>query len=233
MTHALVILSGCGVYDGSEIHEAVSLLLHLDRRGVQVTLAAPDIDQMHVVDHLSGDTGESRRNVLAESARIARGAARDLAEVNGADFDAVLLPGGFGAAKNLCNFAVAGDRCEVNTDVERVLREAHGAGRPIGLACIAPVLAARLFPGVTVTIGTDEQTATAISAMGARHRSVAPEEIVVDDGNRIVTTPAYMSAERIGQVHLGIGKMVDAVVEMAERPPTGGVSGAGSIATGS
>jgi len=214
MAKVLVILSGCGVYDGSEIHESVSLLLHLDRHDAEVVCAAPDIKQMHVIDHVTGEPAEESRNVRTESARIARGQVADLASINGADFDAVLLPGGFGAAKNLCNFAIVGDRCEVHPDVDRVLREAQGAGRPLGLACIAPVIAARLFPDVTLTIGSDEATATAINAMGARHSTAAPDAICIDESKRIVTTPAYMAAERIGQIHTGIGRMVDAVMSM-------------------
>lgn len=219
MPRVLVILSGSGVYDGSEIHEAVCILLHLDRHGAEVTCAAPDIDQLHVIDHLRGEPTDERRNALVESARIARGHAVDLASLRGADFDAVVLPGGFGAAKNLCDFAVNAERCTVNEQVERVLREAHGAGRPIGLACIAPVIAARLFPTVTVTIGTDESTAAAIGAMGATHASRAPDAICTDEANRIVTTPAYMSAHRISEVYAGIGKMIDAVMEMANVRP--------------
>lgn len=218
----LVILSGCGVYDGSEIHEAVSLLLHLDRHGTEVVCAAPDIDQMHVIDHVTGDPveleREGRRSVLVESARIARGNVVDLGAVKGSEFDAITLPGGFGAAKNLCTFAADGARCQVNADVARVLTEAHDAGRPLGFACISPVIAARLFPGVTVTIGTDEATAKAIGAMGATHAPTEPDGICIDPTHRIVSTPAYMSARSVGVVHTGIGRMVDAVVGMVAQP---------------
>lgn len=213
--NVLLILSGCGVFDGSEIHESVCALLHLDRHGAKVTYAAPDVNQMHVVNHLSGEEMDETRNVRVESARIARGPVENLAEVNGASFDAVILPGGYGAAKNLCNFATQAENCEVHPEVQRVLREAHAAGKPIGLICIAPTIGARIFEGATVTIGTDPGTAAAIEKMGATHQDRPTEEICYDEDNRIVSTPAYMSAQRIYQVYEGIGKLVDKVISLA------------------
>lgn len=213
--NVLLILSGCGVYDGSEIHESVCTLLHLDRHGAKVTVAAPDVDQMHVINHHTGEPMNESRNVRVESARIARGPVGDLAEISGETFDAVILPGGFGAAKNLCNFATAGENCEVHPEVARVLREAHEAAKPIGLICIAPTIGARVFANSTVTIGTDPGTAAAIEKMGAKHQDRPTEEICVDETNRIVSTPAYMSAQRIHQVYEGIGKLVDKVLSLA------------------
>jgi enhancing lycopene biosynthesis protein 2 len=214
----LVILSGCGVMDGSEIHESVITLLHLDRHDAQVTFAAPDIDQVHVINHLTGKPTNEKRNVRVEAARIARGPVSNLAEVHGDRFDAVILPGGYGAAKNLCSFATQAAECEVNPDVARVLREAHHAGRPIGLICISPTIGAKVFPGSTVTIGTDVDTAEAIKRMGSHHQPRHTEEICVDEMHRIVSTPAYMSAKRIGQAYEGIGHLVDKVLELAEEP---------------
>ncbi|MCI0366035.1 MAG: isoprenoid biosynthesis glyoxalase ElbB [Phycisphaerales bacterium] len=216
-TNVLMILSGCGVLDGSEIHESVSTLVHLDRNNATVTFAAPDIDQFHVINHQTGQPSKEQRNVRAESARIARGPVKDLADVHGDQFDAVILPGGFGAAKNLCNFASAGAECQVNPDVARVLTEAHEAGKPIGLICISPTIGAKVFRGATVTIGIDTDTAAAIQEMGSRHQNRAANEICVDEGHRIVSTPAYMSAERISQAFDGIGKLVDRVVQMARQ----------------
>jgi len=218
MARVLVILSGCGVYDGSEIHESVITLLHLDRHNASVTFAAPDGDQMDVVNHLTARPTDETRNMRAESARIARGPVEDLAQIRGGDFDALFMPGGFGAAKNLCDFAVRGAECEVHREVARVLREAHDAGRPIGLCCIAPTIGAKLFPGVTLTVGLDPATAQAIEAMGARHESRPTEQACVDKTHRIVTTPAYMTAERIGQVDAGIGVLVDEVMALAAQP---------------
>lgn len=218
-SHVLLILSGCGVFDGSEIHESVCTLLHLDRHNAKVTFAAPDVPQMHVVNHLLGKpTAGETRNVRMESARIARGPVEDLSKVHGNTFDAVILPGGFGAAKNLCNFATAGADCDVNPEVARVLNEAHEAGKPIGLICISPALGAKVFRGSTVTIGTDASTAAAIEKMGSHHQNKQTTDICVDEANRIVSTPAYMSAQRIGQVYEGIGKLVDRVMVMALQP---------------
>lgn len=212
-----VILSGCGVFDGSEIHEAVLTLLALDRRGAEVQCMAPNKTH-ETVNHLSRKRDGTKRNVLEESARIARGDVLDLAKVRGADFDAFILPGGFGAAKNLCDFAGSGSSCDVDPEVQRVLEEARRAGRPLGFACIAPVVAARVFGrsnSPTLTIGRDKQTADQIAAMGGRHAPRSVDEVAVDEENRIVSTPAYMEAKRIGEVEAGIDKMVEKVLEMA------------------
>ncbi|XP_046902491.1 glutamine amidotransferase-like class 1 domain-containing protein 3, mitochondrial [Hypomesus transpacificus] len=173
-----VVLSGCGVYDGTEIHEASAILVHLSRGGAEVQMYAPDVSQMHVIDHSKGQPAEESRNVLTESARIARGNITDLAKLSVTNHDAVIFPGGFGAAKNLSSFAVDGADFKVNQDVERVVKEFHKAGKPIGLCCIAPVLAAKLLPGVEVTVGHEEEeegrwpyagTAQAVKALGATH----------------------------------------------------------------
>ena len=227
MSNVLVVLSGCGVFDGAEIHESVSTLLHLDRHNAAVTFAAPDCVQEQVINHLNSQPMQEKRNVRVEAARIARGPVEDLAGVKGRSFDAVILPGGFGAATNLSSFGTQGADCQVHEEVARVLREAHDAGRPIGFICIAPSIAARLFPGATLTIGTDPDTAAALESMGAHHQERPTEEICVDEGNRIVTTPAYMSAERIGQVYAGIGKLVDRVLAMAAEPASAAAKQAG------
>ena len=218
MSNVLVVLSGCGVYDGAEIHESVLTLLHLDRHNAEVTIAAPDVPQMHVMNHQIGEEASEQRNVQTEAARIARGPVIDLADVSGDAFDAVIFPGGFGAAKNLCNFATKGAACEVNPDVERVLTEAHNAGKPIGLICISPAIGAKVFKGATVTIGTDESTANALEQMGAKHEPHKTEEICVDESNRLVTTPAYMTAARITEADEGIGKLVERVLAMVAEP---------------
>ncbi len=211
-----VLLSGCGVYDGSEIHEAVLTLLALDRAGAQVICLAPNVNQMHVIDHLSGkETGE-RRNVLVESARIARGEIRDAATVKGADLDALILPGGFGAAKNLSDFALKGADARVQSEVMRLLREMADAGKPIGAICISPAVVARALSErqPEVTIGNDSDTAAAIARMGAKHQSCGVEMIHVDGRNRIVSTPAYMLGPGIKDVAVGIEKLVNQVLAM-------------------
>ncbi|MBF0676733.1 isoprenoid biosynthesis glyoxalase ElbB [Pseudomonas sp.] len=212
-----VILSGCGVYDGAEIHESVLTLLRLDQRGAQVQCFAPNIAQLHVVDHLSGDEMSESRNVLVESARIARGNIKDLREAKIDDFDALIVPGGFGAAKNLSDFAVSGAQCTVNPEVLRVAQGFASAGKPVGLICIAPAMAAKIYgAGVVCTIGTDADTATALGQMGAEHQDCTVEDIIVDEQRKLVTTPAYMLAESISQAASGINKLVDRVLELSE-----------------
>jgi enhancing lycopene biosynthesis protein 2 len=214
-----VLLSGCGVYDGAEIHESVIVLLALDRMGAEAICMAPDTDQMHVINHLTGDVvPEAKRNVLEESARIARGNIMDLAKAKGADVDAVIIPGGFGAAKNLCDFAVAGANCQAHPEVVRFLKEVRDGAKPIGAVCIAPALIARIFGegNPNLTIGTDAETAGALEKMGACHVSHPVNEIHVDEEHRLVTTPAYMLAESVSQAAEGIEALVAKVVEMAK-----------------
>ncbi len=219
MTKVGVILSGCGVFDGSEIHEAVSVLLSLDRHGAEVQCLAPNT-QLDTIDHLTQEPTGEKRSVLVESARIARGDVTDLANVNGADFDAIVLPGGFGAAKNLCTFAMEGAECSVDPETERVLREAMAAGRPIGFACIAPAIGAKVFGDKhpALTIGHDAGTAGGLEAMGAAHVACDTTDIVVDEAKRIVSTPAYMEGKRIRDVYEGIDKMIARVLEFAQAP---------------
>jgi enhancing lycopene biosynthesis protein 2 len=212
-----VVLSGCGFMDGAEIHESVVTLLALDRAGAAVKVLAPDVQQADVVDHRAGKPASERRNVMVEAARIARGEIESLARVRAGDFDTVILPGGFGAAKNLSTFAAAGKTMKVDPDLERLLREVHAQKKPLGFICIAPVIAARLFgeQHPRLTIGNDAETAKAIEAMGAVHVACKVEDIVVDETHRIVTTPAYMLGPTIAPVAAGIEKLVARVLSMA------------------
>lgn len=211
-----VVLSGCGVYDGSEIHEAVLTLLAIDRQGCEAVCMAPDVE-LSVIDHLtSQETGE-KRSVLVESARIARGKIRNITDVSAADLDAILFPGGFGAAKNLCDFAFKGSAAAVNPEVARLLKEMASAKKPIGAVCIAPALIAAVLGrefSPTVTIGTDSGTAAEINKTGATHQDCPVTELVVDVENRLVTSPAYMLATRISEVAEGIDKCVSEVVKL-------------------
>lgn len=212
-----VLLSGCGVYDGAEIYESVLTLLRLDQLDVQVQCFAPDQAQHHVINHITGEEMAEQRNVLTEAARICRGAILPLAELKAEDFDALILPGGFGVAKNFSDFAFQGAQVEVDAQVCAQVQAFHQAGKPLGLMCIAPALTAKLLgQGVTCTIGQDAGVAGAISAMGGLHKSCAVDEIVVDAKHKLVTTPAYMLAERIHQAAQGIFKLVDKVVELAK-----------------
>jgi len=213
-----VLLAGCGVYDGSEIHEAVITLLALDRAGADVLMCAPDVAQMHVVNHLTGEPEPgATRNVLVESARIARGKVQDVAKVRAKDLDGLILPGGFGAAKNLCDFAVKGKDCTVHPEVARLVREVHAQGKPVAAVCIAPALLARVLgtEAPQVTIGTDAGTAAALEAMGAHHVSCSVTEHVVDKQRKLITTPAYMLAQRISEAATGIEKTVAELMAMA------------------
>lgn len=213
-----VVLSGCGVYDGSEIHEAVITLLALDRQGVEIICMAPNIDQMHVVNHLTQEATDETRNVLVESARIARGNIKDIKEVTAADIDALMFPGGFGAAKNLCTFATQGEVCQVNPEVERLVKEILKAQKPMAAVCIAPALIAKITGKQDIkaklTIGTDEGTANALEAMGAEHVACQVREVAVDKEHNIVTGPAYMLGTRISEVADGIENVVKELVAM-------------------
>ncbi len=213
-----VLLSGCGFLDGAEIHEAVFTLLALDQQRAEVVCCAPDMPQATVVDHLtSKPTGETR-NVLREAARVARGKIRDLATVKAAELDALIIPGGFGAARNLCNFADAGPRCDVHPEVARLLGEMLAAGKPIGAICIAPALLARVAGSrdikARVTIGNDAGTAAAIEQTGCVHEKQPVTDIAVDEAHKIVTTPAYMLGPGPAAVHTGISKLVERVLAL-------------------
>jgi len=213
-----VVLAGCGFLDGAEIHEACCTLLALDRAGATIVCMAPNIAQMHVVDHGEGAPAEGQsRNVMTESARIARGEIADIQTVNAADLDALIFPGGFGAAKNLSTFAVDGPGCTINPDVDRLIKEMHGAGKPTGFICIAPALAAKSLGelGITLTIGNDPGTAAGLAALGAKHQDCPVDDIVIDADHKVVSTPAYMLGPSIAPVSRGIEKLVNAVLELA------------------
>jgi len=213
-----VILSGCGVYDGAEIHESVLTLLRLDQRGAHVKCFAPNIEQLHVINHLNGQEMPETRNVLIESARIARGAIEDIREADISEFDALIIPGGFGAAKNLSNFAAEGSGCKVQAEVLAMAEAFAEAGKPIGLICVSPALAAKIYgPGVTCTIGNDADTAAQITRMGGTHQDCEVTEIVEDKARKLVSTPAYMVAKSISEAASGINKLVDRVLELTHQ----------------
>ncbi|MBF0109447.1 MAG: isoprenoid biosynthesis glyoxalase ElbB [Magnetococcales bacterium] len=211
-----VVLSGCGVYDGAEIHEATLTLYFLDKAGVEIIAMAPNIPQFHVIDHRSGAVTGETRNVLVESARITRGKIQDIAEVKGQDLDAIILPGGFGAAKNLSTVAFDGANATVNPEVSRLLHEMAQAKKPIGALCIAPALLSKVFAGqgITLTIGDDDGVAGAIEQMGNTHQNSHCDGIVIDAANRIVTTAAYMCASSIGEAGQGIEKLITQILKM-------------------
>jgi enhancing lycopene biosynthesis protein 2 len=208
-----VILSGCGVYDGSEIHEAVLTLLAIEKAGASYECFAPDIMQYHVVNHLNGKETSEKRQVLAESARIARGRIKPLQAFRPADFNALIIPGGFGAAKNLCDWAIRGDDCTVDRDVENAIKGMYEAGKPIGAMCIAPVLFARLFKGVNLTTGQDPQSKGFIELTGNRYTASGHGEVVVDRARNIYTTPCYMLDAGIAQIADGTTNLVNEMMK--------------------
>lgn len=215
-----VILSGCGFKDGSEIHESVLTLLALDRAGAQALCFAPDIPQAQVINHLTGKPVRQTRNVLEESARIARGQIEDVAKADAAALDALILPGGFGAAHNLCTFGSQGEQGRVDAGVARLVRAMHAARKPIGAICIAPAVLALVLgrEHPTLTIGNDHATAARLEACGARHLDCPVQSITVDEVQRIVTTPAYMLGPTIRHVAQGIERCVEAVLALAREP---------------
>ncbi|NIQ02230.1 MAG: isoprenoid biosynthesis glyoxalase ElbB [Nitrospinaceae bacterium] len=214
-----VVLSGCGVYDGAEVHESVITLLAIERAGAEAVCMAPNTDQLHVINHLTGQESQGeKRNVLVESARIARGDIQDIAEVKADDLDALIFPGGFGAAKNLCDFAVKGENCDVHPEVRRLVKEFEQKQKPQAVCCIAPAMMAKIYEDSdahpTLTIGNDAETSSKMEALGTRHQNAAVTETVIDAPNRIVSTPAYMLGQSIGEVATGIEKTVNELVKM-------------------
>ena len=211
---AAVVLAGCGVFDGAEIHEAVMTLYAIDRMGGTYQVFAPNVKQHHVINHVTGEAMNEARNVLTEAARIARGKIKALTEYRVADFDALIFPGGFGVAKNLCTYAFDGTDCHVDRVVEAAIRDTHRAGKPIGALCISPVLITRVLGNVTVTIGDDPSTAKDIAAMGGRHEVKRHGEVSVDIKNRIVTAPAYMLNANITDIALDAEEVIKAIMAM-------------------
>jgi enhancing lycopene biosynthesis protein 2 len=211
-----VILSGCGHQDGAEIHEATLALWAIHKNGAEFQCYAPDIKQHHVLNHITGQEMSEKRNVLIESARIARGKIASLATFSPESADALIIPGGFGAAKNLSSYAFDGAKCTVNNDVATAIKAMHAAGKPIGALCIAPVIIAKVLGDVTLTIGQDPGTADNLAAMGARHQPTLQGEIVVDRERKIVSTPCYMLNSRIDQIAEGADKLVLAMLDLME-----------------
>jgi enhancing lycopene biosynthesis protein 2 len=214
-----VVLSGCGVFDGSEINETVLTLLALDRAGAEVIFMAPNMEQLHVVNHLSGEVAtDESRNVLVESARIARGNIKDMSAVQVEDFDALVLPGGFGAAKNLCDFATKNVDCAVHSEVKRLVLATVNAEKPLAAICIAPALIAKIIgaehKGVQLTIGSDSGTAEAMESMGAKHIECTVDNYVFDEKLKILSTPAYMLAGSISEAAAGIDKTITALLKL-------------------
>jgi enhancing lycopene biosynthesis protein 2 len=211
-----VILAGSGVFDGSEIHEATMSLYAIMQNGGTYQAFAPDIDQHDVINHITGEEMDEKRNVLIESARIVRGAIKNLKDFNAEDYDALILPGGFGAAKNLSSFAFEGKDCKVNGEVENAIRAMADLNKPIGALCISPVILARIFDGIKITIGQDKDTANAVKEMGATHQKSDHGEVVVDKNRKIATSPCYMLDANLLNVAEGADNVVKSLIELME-----------------
>ncbi|MFZ5429637.1 MAG: isoprenoid biosynthesis glyoxalase ElbB [Bacteroidota bacterium] len=209
-----VVLAGCGVFDGAEIHEATLTMLAINRQGALYQCFAPDVNQAHVVNHITGEEMPETRNVMVESARIARGNIRPLSEFDPAGFDAIVFPGGFGVAKNLCSFAFDGADCQVNDDARKAVKAMHQAGKPIAALCISPVLITKILGDVEVTIGSDAGTAGAVEKMGGKHAVTSHGEVIVDRKNKVVTTPCYMLDASIGQIADGAENVIKTILAM-------------------
>ncbi|ERB67081.1 isoprenoid biosynthesis glyoxalase ElbB [Vibrio coralliilyticus OCN008] len=216
MKKIAVILSGSGVFDGAEIHESVLALHAIEKQGASWHCFAPNIEQLHVINHITGEEMAETRNVLTEAARIARGNIEDVAKLNAEEFDALLLPGGFGAAKNLTDFAVNGAECSINTHVASACRAFAQARKPAGYLCIAPAIIPMIYDnGVKGTIGNDDATASAFNALGGEHITCEVDDIVFDEEHKVLSTPAYMLAGNVSQAASGIEKLVSKLVEIA------------------
>jgi len=209
-----VILSGCGNKDGAEIHESVMTLWAIQKHGAGYQCFAPDISQHHVLNFITGEEMPESRNVLVESARIARGNIKNLKDYKAADYDGLIMPGGLGVAKNLSTFAFEGPGCSVNEEVARAIRETAAENKPIGALCIAPAIIAKVLGNVTVTIGQDAGTEAALVRMGASHEKTSHGEIAIDREHKIVTTPCYMLEARVDQIGDGAENLVRALLDM-------------------
>jgi enhancing lycopene biosynthesis protein 2 len=207
-----VILAGSGVFDGSEIHEVTLTLLAIQQAGGEYQCFAPDIMQHHVLDHITGNEMDEKRNVLIESARIARGKVKNIKEFDAADFDVLMIPGGFGVAKNLCDFAFKGSDCSVNREVAHTIKTMHEARKPIGALCVSPVLVSKVLGDIKLTLGQDEATIKQVEKMGSRHVKTTHGEVIIDEKNKVFTTPCYMLDANIGEIWEGASNIVRAIL---------------------
>lgn len=218
-----IVLSGCGVFDGSEIHEAVCTMLAVEESGCAYQCFAPNTWQARTIDHFTGHAvaiagDEDNRNVLAESARICRGNIKDLSEFKAKDYDAIIFPGGFGAALNLSDFGAKGAECDVNVEVKRAIEESYKEGIVIGAMCIAPTVIARVLgkEGISITIGNDKNVSKGIEKMGAHHENKGATEVCVDSEHKIVTTPCYMLATSLKEIREGTQNLIDEMLELMD-----------------
>ncbi|HON20938.1 MAG: isoprenoid biosynthesis glyoxalase ElbB [Bacteroidales bacterium] len=208
-----VIISGCGNMDGAEIHETLMTLLAIEKKECEYELFAPDKEQHHVINHLTKKEMPEKRNMLVEAARIARGNIKDISAFSIKNFDAVVFPGGYGVAKNFFTYAFDGINAKVLPEIEKIIKDTHAAGKPIGALCISPVLIAKVLGDVTVTIGHDKNTTDDIISMGANHINSAPTDVVSDRKNKIFTTPCYMLNARLVEIAEGVENLIETMLQ--------------------
>lgn len=209
-----IILSGCGVYDGSEIHEAVTVMLAIDLAGHEYRIFAPDMMQSNVINHLTKKPSDENRNILVEASRIARGKIIPLSDLSENDFDSLIFPGGFGVAKNLCNYAIKGAEMKLIPEVRDLIIRFHSQRKPIGAMCISPVLLAKAIPGCRLTIGNETETANNIERLGSHHVATNHGQVCIDTVHKIVSTPCYMLDASISQVFSGAQNLISAILKL-------------------
>ena len=208
-----VILCGCGSLDGSEIHESVMTLLAIDRNECTYSIFAPNDNQYHVVNHCTKEATQEKRNMMVEAARIVRGDIRPIEECRVEDFDALVFPGGNGAAKNLFTYAFDGKNCTVREDVAQLIKAFHAQHKPIGALCIAPVMIAKVLGDVTITVGNDEGTIANVLSFGSQHINTQQTGVIADKQNMVFTTPCYMLPARISDIADCAQNLIDAILE--------------------
>ncbi|MFO7575609.1 MAG: isoprenoid biosynthesis glyoxalase ElbB [Bacteroidales bacterium] len=211
-----IVLAGCGVYDGAEIHEATMTMLAADRNGCDYRLFAPNIMQHHVINHLTGEVMDESRSVLIEAARIARGNIKPLTEYKPAEFDGLIFPGGFGVAKNLSSYAFDGTNMRIDKVVEQAVKETHAAGKPIGALCISPIMIAALIAGAEVTMGSDKKYNDEVAKLGGKNKTTANKQVVIDANNKIVSTPCYMNDAKISDIADGADLLIKEIINLAK-----------------
>lgn len=214
MKKVAVVLTGCGAKDGSEINETVTLLLALDQHYVEYQAFAPDENQYEVCNHITGQVVNEKRNMMVEAARIVRGKILPLSRFNANDFDALLFPGGFGAAKNIFTYAYDGINFKVNKDVEKAICDIHAQGKPIGAMCIAPLMVAKVLGNVNVTMGSGKcQQAKEIEMIGCKHTETTHGGVAIDKENKVFSTPCFMLDATLKDIYQGAWNLVETMMK--------------------
>lgn len=221
-----VLLSGNGVYDGAEIQEAVLTLLAIDEMGWNAVCISVDKPQHHVINHLTGEVMDESRNMLVEAARIARGQITPIDSISPADIDALVIPGGFGSAKNFTSWAFDGPESTILPEVKLLLVNLVNVGKPIVALCVSPVVVAKAFEGSsihpTLSLGSASESSPydinsfneGLRATGAIAQERTIREVLIDPTNRIICAPCYMMDARITEINANIKQAMVALNEI-------------------